>query len=190
MDVAGRDVFISLTLDLDRTVFVVNDRLISEGDRRKNLTTPDQEATMTSISRLLETALYVDDLDRSCAFYQSVLGLGPVLGTSRESKIANRALRPLDMPGGQVLLLFPKGSATKTATLPGGTIPPHDGSGRLHLAFAISAEELDAWRERLHSHGVAIEGEMTWPRGGTSLYFRDPDGHLVELATPGLWPTY
>jgi catechol 2,3-dioxygenase-like lactoylglutathione lyase family enzyme len=113
-----------------------------------------------------------------------------VLGTSAGSKIENRALRPLNMPGGQVLLLFPKGSATKTAVLAGGTIPPHDGNGRLHLAFAISASELDAWRERLQSHGVAIEGEMTWPRGGTSLYFRDPDGHLVELATPGLWPTY
>jgi catechol 2,3-dioxygenase-like lactoylglutathione lyase family enzyme len=37
---------------------------------------------------------------------------------------------------------------------------------------------------------VSIEGEMKWPRGGTSLYFRDPDGHLVELATPGLWSIY
>jgi catechol 2,3-dioxygenase-like lactoylglutathione lyase family enzyme len=94
------------------------------------------------------------------------------------------------MPGGQVLLLFAKGSTTNTAVLPGGTIPPHDGSGRLHLAFAISAAELDAWRERLRSQRVPIEGEMTWPRGGTSLYFRDPDDHLVELATPGLWSSY
>jgi catechol 2,3-dioxygenase-like lactoylglutathione lyase family enzyme len=94
------------------------------------------------------------------------------------------------MPGGQVLLLFAKGSATTTAVLPGGTIPPHDGDGRLHLAFAISASEVDAWRARLQSHGVSIEGEMEWPRGGTSLYFRDPDGHLVELATPGLWSIY
>jgi catechol 2,3-dioxygenase-like lactoylglutathione lyase family enzyme len=96
----------------------------------------------------------------------------------------------LHLPGGQVLLLFRKGSTTATAVLPGGTIPPHDGSGRLHLAFAISASELEAWRERLQSHGVPIEGEVKWPRGGTSLYFRDPDGHLVELATPGLWSTF
>jgi len=145
---------------------------------------------MTSVSRLLETALYVDDVDRSCDFYQRVLGLGPALATTAEKDIQNRAFRPLDMPGGQVLLLFRKGTAAKTALLPGGTIPPHDGSGRLHLAFAIPAAQLDAWRERLQAHGVAIEGEMRWPRGGTSLYFRDPDGHLVELATPGLWPTY
>jgi catechol 2,3-dioxygenase-like lactoylglutathione lyase family enzyme len=145
---------------------------------------------MTGISRLLETALYVDDVDRSCEFYQRVLGLGPVLGTMVDKEIQNRAFRPLNMPGGQVLLLFLKGTATTTAVLPGGTIPPHDGNGRLHLAFAISAAELDAWRERLQAHGVPIEGEMQWPRGGTSLYFRDPDGHLVELATPGLWSTY
>ena len=26
------------------------------------------------------------------------------------------------------------------------------------------------------------------PRGGESIYFGDPDGHLLELAAPGLWP--
>jgi catechol 2,3-dioxygenase-like lactoylglutathione lyase family enzyme len=145
---------------------------------------------MTRVSRLLETALYVDDVDRSCEFYQRVLGLGPVIETTADKETPNRPFWPLQMPGGQVLLLFRKGSATTTAVLPGGTIPPHDGNGRLHLAFAISAAELDAWRERLQSHGLPIEGEMKWPRGGTSLYFRDPDGHLVELATPGLWSTY
>jgi len=144
---------------------------------------------MASLIRLLETALYVADLDRSCDFYKHVLGLGPDVGTTAE-KENQKGFRPLQIPGGQVLLLFPKGSATTTAVLPGGTIPPHDGNGRLHLAFAISAAEVDAWRECLQSHGVSIEGEMEWPRGGTSLYFRDPDGHLVELATPGLWSIY
>jgi catechol 2,3-dioxygenase-like lactoylglutathione lyase family enzyme len=142
-------------------------------------------ATMTSVTRLLETALYVDDIDRSCEFYERVLGLGPLVGD-----LKNAPFRPLHVPGGQVLLLFRKGSTTETAVLPGGTIPPHDGNGRLHFAFAISAAELDVWRDRLHSSGVAIEGEVKWPRGGTSLYFRDPDAHLVELATPGLWSTY
>ena len=110
---------------------------------------------------------------RSCDFYKRVLGLGPDVGTTAE-KENQKGFRPLQIPGGQVLLLFPKGSATTTAVLPGGTIPPHDGNGRLHLAFAISAAEVDAWRERLQSHGVSIEGEMEWPRGGTSLYFFDP----------------
>jgi catechol 2,3-dioxygenase-like lactoylglutathione lyase family enzyme len=145
---------------------------------------------MPSVNRLLETALYVDDLERSARFYERVLGLGAPDGTASEMETQSRVLCPLHIPGGQVLLLFAKGSTAKTAVLPGGSIPSHDGSGRLHLAFAISESELTAWRERLRSHGVAIEGEMAWPRGGTSLYFRDPDGHLVELATPGIWSIY
>ncbi len=36
----------------------------------------------------------------------------------------------------------------------------------------------------------AIEGATSWSRGGRSIYFRDPDGHLLELATPGLWSVY
>jgi catechol 2,3-dioxygenase-like lactoylglutathione lyase family enzyme len=42
----------------------------------------------------------------------------------------------------------------------------------------------------LAEHGVGIESEVQWDLGGTSLYFRDPDGHSVELATPGVWPIY
>lgn len=145
---------------------------------------------MSNVGRLLETALYVEDLDRSAQFYQQILGLGPFVGATPDADPANQVLRPLHIPGGQVLLLFRKGSTAATAVLPGGTIPPHDGGGRLHLAFAIPAAELDTWRERLRAHRVPIEGEMVWPRGGTSLYFRDPDGHLVELATPGLWSVY
>ena len=41
-------------------------------------------------------------------------------------------------------------------------------------------------RSGLPTEGIAIEGRTKWPRGGESIYFRDPDGHLVELATPGL----
>jgi catechol 2,3-dioxygenase-like lactoylglutathione lyase family enzyme len=144
----------------------------------------------TTISRLLETALYVEDLERSASFYEHVLGFARIVGTAVEMDTQSRVLRPLHIPGGQILLLFRKGSTTTAAIFDGGTIPPHDGSGQLHLAFAISASELESWRERLQAHGIAIEGEMVWPRGGTSLYFRDPDGHLVELATPGLWSTY
>jgi catechol 2,3-dioxygenase-like lactoylglutathione lyase family enzyme len=74
--------------------------------------------------------------------------------------------------------------------LPGGTVPPHGGSGALHVAFAIDSGELPAWERRLDDKGVAVESTVDWPRGGHSIYFRDPDAHLVELATPGLWTTY
>jgi hypothetical protein len=40
---------------------------------------------------------------------------------------------------------------------------------------------------RRQSHGVTVEKEVEWPRGGKSLYFRDPAGNSVELVTPGVW---
>jgi catechol 2,3-dioxygenase-like lactoylglutathione lyase family enzyme len=74
--------------------------------------------------------------------------------------------------------------------MPEGTIPPHDANGRIHMAFSITAEDLNAWEQRLRDHGVGIESRVRWPRGGSSIYFRDPDGHLLELITPGVWPIY
>jgi catechol 2,3-dioxygenase-like lactoylglutathione lyase family enzyme len=89
-----------------------------------------------------------------------------------------------------VLLLFARGGSATPSETPQGTIPAHDGRGTLHLAFAIPKGELDAWDAHLAAEGVDVESRITWPRGGTSLYFRDPDGHSVEVATPGLWPNH
>jgi catechol 2,3-dioxygenase-like lactoylglutathione lyase family enzyme len=89
-----------------------------------------------------------------------------------------------------VLLLFRRGATLKPVHLSEGTVPPHDGHGPLHIAFAIAADELTDWEKRLADNGVAIESTVRWSRGGRSIYFRDPDNHLLELATPGLWPNY
>jgi catechol 2,3-dioxygenase-like lactoylglutathione lyase family enzyme len=137
---------------------------------------------MPKLNRVLETSVYVDDLNRAAAFYETVLGLRRLTDDSR--------IKAYDVAGRSVLLLFQRGGTLETVHLPGGTIPPHDGSGPLHIAFAIDAEELPAWEARLVEHGVPIEGRTRWSRGGESIYFRDPDGHLLELATPGLWATY
>ena len=138
--------------------------------------------TVPKLGRVLETALYVDDLERAAAFYEQVLGLAAISKDSR--------FRAYDVDGTSVLLLFKRGATLETVHLPGGTIPPHDGHGPLHMAFAITADALAAWEKRLSEHGIAIEGRTEWPRGGYSVYFRDPDGHLLELVTPGVWPTY
>jgi catechol 2,3-dioxygenase-like lactoylglutathione lyase family enzyme len=60
----------------------------------------------------------------------------------------------------------------------------------LHIAFAISAAELPAWEFWLQSKAIPIEEKRQWELGGWSLYFRDPDRHLLELATPGIWSVY
>ncbi|MGA8600492.1 MAG: VOC family protein [Beijerinckiaceae bacterium] len=134
------------------------------------------------IAGVLETALYVENLNRAAAFYENVLGLKPV---NKDQRFAGYVAGPRS-----VLLLFKRGSTRETVHMPGGTIPPHDGQGTLHVAFAIPTDELDAWEQHLKSHDIAIEGRTDWPRGGKSIYFRDPDDHLLELATPGLWPNY
>lgn len=137
---------------------------------------------MPQLSGVLETALYVNDLPRAREFYETVLGLKPVF--------ADQRLCAFDVAGRSILLLFKRGSTIETVEMPGGTIPPHDGSGPLHIALAVPADELGPWEQHLAARGVIIEGRTDWPRGGRSVYFRDPDGHLLELATPGLWPNY
>ncbi|QGM98715.1 VOC family protein [Methylocystis parvus] len=132
--------------------------------------------------RVLETALYVEDLERAGRFYRDALGLSPMMQDSR--------MWALDCGPASVLLLFRQGGALEPIDLPGGRIPPHDGQGPAHLAFAVEADDIPEWRTRLAACGVEIEAVMKWPRGGESLYFRDPDHHLVELASPGLWANY
>ncbi|GAC1335961.1 MAG: VOC family protein [Beijerinckiaceae bacterium] len=137
---------------------------------------------MPKIGGILETSLYVDDLDRAARFYEDVLGLKAI---NKDQRFA-----AYDAGSRSVLLLFRRGSTSEPVHMPGGTIPPHDGHGPLHIAFAIAADALAAWEERLQVHAITIEGRTDWPRGGRSIYFRDPDSHLLELATPGLWPNY
>jgi catechol 2,3-dioxygenase-like lactoylglutathione lyase family enzyme len=137
--------------------------------------------TVPRLSGVLETSLYVADLDRAAAFYRGLFGL--------EMFVADQRMIALGLPGSAVLLLFAHAATDVPAPGPGGTeIPSHGGNGVLHLCFAIPFGELAAWERHLAEHEVAVESRIRWPRGGTSLYFRDPDGHSIELATPGLWP--
>lgn len=136
------------------------------------------------INGVVEACLYTDDLGRAATFYREVLGLAAMKGDGER-------FEAFDSGAGGVLLLFRRGATLTPQPAPGGgTIPPHDGSGPLHIAFAIAAADYDAWCTRLAERGVAIESEAQWDRGGRSVYFRDPDNHLVELVTPGIWPNY
>ena len=131
---------------------------------------------------ILETSLYVRDVARAAQFYQNVLGF--------ERMFTDDRLCALSVGGKQVLLLFKQGASIEEIPLAGGTLPPHDGQGQLHVAFSCSAADLPTWEEQLAAHDVPVESRIHWQRGGTSIYFRDPDENLVELATPGIWPIY
>ncbi len=135
------------------------------------------------IQGIVETILYTDDLPRAVVFYRDVLGLKPMTGDPAR-------FQSFRAGAAQVLLLFKRGAALEPMAVPGGTIPPHDGRGPHHIGFAIAAADYEAWKARLVAADVAIESEAGWERGGRSLYFRDPEGHAVELITPGIWPNY
>ncbi len=135
-----------------------------------------------NVTGILETGIYVDDVGRSAEFYTAIFGFERLVGDDR--------FCALSVAGRQVFLLFKKGGTREAIEIPGGVIPGHDGEGRQHFAFSIPAEDLAAWESRLAAHGVEIESRVEWPRGGKSIYFRDPDGHLAELVTPGCWAIY
>jgi catechol 2,3-dioxygenase-like lactoylglutathione lyase family enzyme len=125
---------------------------------------------------ILESSLYVSDVPRSVRFYQETFGFAVI------SEFGERGCAMHAGPR-QVLLLFKKGASRTFSS-------PHDGGGELHLAFAIAATELAPWESWLQERGIAIEEKRTWEEGGHSLYFRDPDRHLIELVTPGTWSVY
>ena len=104
---------------------------------------------------ILESSLYVSDLARSIRFYEDIFGFRIVNDFSE---------RGCAMQAGphQILLLFKKGASR-----------------------AILASELADWESWLQEKGITIEEKRSWELGGWSIYFRDPDRHLLELATPG-----
>jgi catechol 2,3-dioxygenase-like lactoylglutathione lyase family enzyme len=129
---------------------------------------------------ILESALYVDDLEAAAAFYGGVLGL-EIITRAEGRHVFFRC-------GHRVLLLF-NAEATEIppaldARLP---VPPHGARGPGHLCFAATAEEIDRWKAELQLQGIAIEADFEWPNGGRSIYFRDPSGNSLEIAEPRIW---
>jgi catechol 2,3-dioxygenase-like lactoylglutathione lyase family enzyme len=125
---------------------------------------------------ILESSLYVSDVPRSLLFYQETFGFHVISDFGERGCAMHAGPR-------QVLLLFKKGASRAITS-------PHDGDGELHLAFAIPPDELPNWELWLQQRGIAVEEKRKWEAGGWSLYFRDPDRHLLEVATPGTWSVY
>jgi catechol-2,3-dioxygenase len=125
---------------------------------------------------ILESSLYVADVARAARFYEKIFGFQVISDFGERGCAMNAGDR-------QVLLLFKKGGSRDTPS-------PHDGDGELHIAFAITAADLANWEAWLAENGIAVEEKRNWDLGGCSLYFRDMDRHLLEVATPGVWSIY
>jgi len=126
------------------------------------------------ISHIKESSLYVKDLQRSFDFYHLTLGFEVI------SFVENRHV--FFRAGKSVLLCF-LAEVTKNEN----KLPPHFGSGQLHLAFEVSETDFGKWKEKITSAGMEILHEQEWKQGKTSFYFRDPDDHLLEILPPGVW---
>ena len=129
---------------------------------------------------ILESALYVTDLDAAEAFYAGVLGL---------ERIARVEGRHVFFRCGAGVLLLSNAEATRQPPAPGARlpVPPHGTQGHGHLCFAATADEIERWRTHLEEKGVAVEADFLWSSGGRSLYFRDPSGNSLEFAEPKIW---
>ena len=131
------------------------------------------------IEGILETALYVDDLDAAEAFYGGVLGLEKI------SRAGNRHLFFRCGPG--VLLIFNPAETVRPASEGALPVPPHGATGPGHACFRMTGEAIDRMVEKLNKAGIMIESDFRWSNGARSIYFRDPAGNSLECAEPKLW---
>ncbi len=130
--------------------------------------------------RILESALYAENLAEAARFYEEVMGL---------RRIAAVEGRHVFFRVGEGVLLLFRPSATREPPAPDARlpVPPHGCSGPGHLCFAAPAAEIERWRARLVEAGVEIEADFEWPQGGRSIYVRDPAGNSIEFAEPRIW---
>ena len=127
------------------------------------------------LTGLHHVTLISADLERTSAFYRDVLGLALVREGANDDDPGARHFWYGDQAGTPGTLI----SFLEYGDLPEGVV----GAGSTpHVAFSVgSPAEQDAWREWLSSKGVPCTQALA--RGGLrSIYFRDPDGHVLEIA--------
>jgi catechol 2,3-dioxygenase-like lactoylglutathione lyase family enzyme len=139
----------------------------------------DDNPNRPQVNGILETSLYVERPTRSVEFYRRVFGL-ELIDTDPKGDITDQTRLCAMRAGDRSVLLLFKKSAT----------PDTNVNGAIHVAFGISRSELPAWEAWLSEQGITIELRKTWKYGGEAFYFRDPDGHLLEVVTPGVWSIF
>jgi catechol 2,3-dioxygenase-like lactoylglutathione lyase family enzyme len=120
-----------------------------------------------SIRAVDYTVVFVRDLDAMRRFYGNVMGF-PL----------TRELSPRWLEYG----IGPNTLVLAMPTLTAGDPPMPKGSAALQLAFKVGVAEVDACAAELARHGVEIVSPPTdRPFGHRTLFFRDPDGNLLEI---------
>jgi catechol-2,3-dioxygenase len=127
-----------------------------------------------NVKKVVETGVYVTDLDAARDFYTNVIGL-QLYSEEKNRHVFLKA-------GKSMLLLFRAATTLKEQRL-----PPHGATGVQHFAFEIETEDYESWKARLAEKDVPIEKEIDWG-GARSIYFRDPSNNVAELITRGNWP--
>lgn len=134
----------------------------------------DLSHSMSLVNHILESSLYVSNIDRAEQFYANLFDIKTF------SRDGDRHV--FFKIGDSMLLIFNVNESKKN-----GTVPSHGAVGESHLAFTVEHKSLDFWRKRLKAQEVEIEQEYEWPSGGKSIYFRDPFQNSIELATSDIW---
>ncbi len=130
------------------------------------------------INKIIETAIYCDNVEEMFDFYQSVF----------DFEVIQKSLpRAVFLKAGESILIIFNRSLTSQE---GQFVPPHGVTGAQHFAFEAPDEEYDNWKKLFIEKGIPIEKEITWPErnnSARSFYFRDPAGNNVEIAEKKLW---
>ncbi|MCB0507056.1 MAG: VOC family protein [Chitinophagales bacterium] len=126
-----------------------------------------------TLEKIKETSINITDMAKTKNFYHQLLGFDIIMENERL----------IFFKVGTDLLLCFDTEKTKNQISP----PPHAAMGIQHFAFECKANEYEDWKLYLIKNNIDIEDEITWKSGKKSFYFRDPDGHSVEIIEPMMW---
>jgi glyoxylase I family protein len=143
---------------------------------------PTPEPRRMRLLGLHHVTVICSDLQRTTAFYRDLLGLALVRETVNDDDPDARHFWFGDGHGTAGTLL----SFIEYPEMEPGKV----GVGSVHhVALSVaSLDELEAWRDYLRSRSVDCTD--VFDRGGLrSIYLRDPDGTIVEIATASGEPT-
>jgi catechol 2,3-dioxygenase-like lactoylglutathione lyase family enzyme len=139
---------------------------------------PPEEPRRLQLRGIHHITLICASLERSAAFYRDTLGLRLVEESVNQDDPSARHFYFGDAHGAPGTVI----TCMEYPQMEEGTV----GRGSTHhFAFAVeTAEELEGWRSYLESRGIGCTQALdrTYFR---SIYLRDPDGHIVEIATRG-----